>query len=61
MELLNEKRNRVIEHQKVYHAKLKRAFGKKIKVNNFKMGDLVLKKINKIATNDETKDKFKPN
>ena len=62
MESLDEKRIREIEHQKVYHVKLKRAFGKKIKSKEFKVGDLVLKEnINKLATNDEVKGKFKPN
>jgi len=31
LDLLDEKIIRAIEHQKVYHVKLKRAFGKKIK------------------------------
>lgn len=31
LELLDEKRIRAIEHQKIYHVKLKRAFGSKIK------------------------------
>jgi len=51
--MLDEKRNRAIEHQKVYHAKLKRPFGKKIKGKEFKIGELFLKEnINKIATNE---------
>jgi len=59
---LDEKRLRAIKHQKVYHAKLKSAFGKKIKTKEFKVGDFVLKEnINKIATNDEVKGKFEPN
>ena len=62
MESLDEKRIRAIEHQKVYHAKLKRAFGNKIKAKEFKVGDLVLKEnFNKSAANEETKCKFEPN
>ena len=60
--MLYEKRIRAIEHQKVYHAKFKRAFGKKIKYKEFKRGDLVLKEnINKTTTNEEAKGKFEPN
>ena len=58
MEALDEKRIRGIENQKAYHKKLKRVFGKKIKPKEFKIRDLVLKEnINKIATNDEVKEK----
>jgi len=59
---LDEKRIRPIEHQKGYHAKIKREFRKKIKSKEFKIGDLVLKEnINKTTTNNETKGKFEPN
>jgi len=62
LELLDEKWIKAIEHHKVYHAKLQRAFGKKIKIKEFKVGDLVFKEyINKIIANDETKWKFEPN
>lgn len=60
--MLDEKRIRASEHQKVYHAKLKGSFGKKIKAKEFNMGDLVLKdNINKIVVNDEVNGKFEPN
>ena len=59
---MDEKRIKEIEHHKVYHAKLKTKFGKKIKAKEFKVGDLVLKdNINKTTTNDEVKGKFEPN
>jgi len=59
---LDKKRIKAIEHQKVYHAKLKSAFGKKIKAKEFKVGDLVFKEnLNKTAANDEIKGKFEPN
>ena len=62
LESLDEKRIRAIEHQKVYHAKLKRAFGKKIKAKEFKVADLVLiENINKTIANDEAKGNFEPN
>lgn len=62
LKLLDLKRIRVIEHKKEYHAKLKRAFGKKIKPNEFKVGHLVLKgNVNNIARNDEVKEKIEPN
>jgi len=62
LERLDEKRIRAIEHQKVYHAKLKRAFAKKIEIKEFKIGDLFLKEnINKTKLNEESKGKFKPN
>lgn len=41
---------------------MKRAFGKKVKAKEFKVGDLVLKEnINKITINDEAKGKFGTN
>jgi len=62
LESLDEKRIKEIENQKAYHAKLKRVFGKKIKLKEFNVGDLILKEnINKIAANDEVKGKFEPN
>lgn len=62
LESLDEKRIKAIEHQKLYHEKIKRAFGKRIKAKEFKVEDLVLKEnINKIIANDETKGKFKSN
>lgn len=62
LELLDEKRIKAIEHKNVYHAKLKREFGKKSKAKEFKVGDLVLKEnLNKTTTNDEIKGKFEPN
>jgi len=62
LESLDEKRIKAIEHQKIYHARLKRAFDKKIKPKEFNMGDLLLKEnINKTTTNDEVKEKFEPN
>lgn len=45
MESLDEKQIKEIEHHKAYHAKMKRAFGKNIKIEEFKVGELVLKKI----------------
>lgn len=58
---MDERRIRAIEHWKVYHAKLKRAFDKKIKAKEFKVGDLVLKEnLNKPTTNDDTKAKYGP-
>lgn len=59
MEALDEKRIKSIEYQKAYHARLKRAFGKRLRPKEFKVGDLVLKE-NKNA-NDEVKGKFEPN
>jgi len=62
LEILDEKRIRAIEHQTVYHTKLKRAFGKNIKTKEFKIGDLVLKEnIIKTTSNEEAKGKFGPN
>lgn len=59
LDSLDEKISRAIENQKVYHAKLKRAFRKKIKEKELKVGDLVLKEnINKTIANDEVKGKF---
>lgn len=62
LEMLDGKRIRAIEHQKVYNAKLKREFGKKIKATQFKIGDLILKEnINKTTANEKAKGKFEPN
>lgn len=59
---MDKKRIKAIEHQKAYHAKLKRAFGKNIKVKEFKVGDLVLKEnINETTTNDEVKENLSQN
>lgn len=59
---LDEKIIKEIEHQEIYHAKLKRAFGNKIIPKEFKVGEFVLKKnINKIIANDEAKGKFELN
>ena len=62
LELLDEKRIKAIDHQKVYHAKIKREFGNNIKDKEFNVGDIVLKEnINKIIANEEAKGKFEPN
>lgn len=59
---MDEKRIHEIEHQKVYHANIKRIYEKNIKPNYFQVGDLALKEnINKITTNDDVKGKFEPN
>lgn len=62
MEALDEKIIYAIEHQKVYHAKIKRAYEKKVKPKKFHVEDLILKdNINNATTNDEVKGKFEPN
>lgn len=57
LESLDKKRIKVVEHQKAYHEKLNKAFGKNVKSKLFKIQDLILKEnINKIAMNDEVKE-----
>lgn len=63
LELLHEKWVNALEHLCVYHFRIHKAYGKKIKAKEFKVGDLVLKEdlTNTKSLKNEKKDKFKPN
>ena len=63
LESLDEKRVHTLEHMRIYHNRIKRAYGKKIKLKEFNVGDLVLKEnLAKIRALDEEKPaKFSPN
>jgi len=52
-----------LEHLRVYHSRIQKAYSKKIKPKQFKVGDLVLKEnlTNTKAIENEKKGRFKPN
>ena len=45
MDLLEEKQSRVAEKVAIYLSKIARHFNKKVRIRNFKEGDLVLRKV----------------
>jgi len=45
LEVLDETRVNTLEHLRVYHSRIQKAYNKKIKTKEFKVGDLVLKEI----------------
>jgi hypothetical protein len=57
--LLDEKRLAAIYHSRCYQNRISRAFNKFVRPRNFKVGDLVLKRI--LPIQNEAKGKFAPN
>ena len=45
LDLLEEKQSRVVERVAAYQSKIARHFNKRVRVRNFKEGDLVLRKV----------------
>jgi transposase InsO family protein len=61
LELLDECRLEALNHLQVYQNHIKRSYNKKIKVQTFQVGDLVLKENQKNMPNPDSKGKFEPN
>ena len=57
--MLDEKRLRAMYHIQGYHRRLKKAFDKKVRTIDLKLGDLVVKEIQ--ATIQDANGKFKQN
>ncbi|XP_075645543.1 uncharacterized protein LOC142616611 [Castanea sativa] len=57
--ILDEKRLKALYHIQGYQRRLRKAFNKKVRTRDLKMGDLVLKEIR--ASNQDANGKFKQN
>jgi len=59
---LDEKRFHALEHLRVYQKRISIAYGKKVILKAFKVGDMVLQEnISNTTARDELKGKFEPN
>ena len=45
LDLLEERQSRVAKNMAIYQSKIARHFNKKVRIRNFKEGDLVLRKV----------------
>ena len=61
LELLDEHRQAVYDHLRVYQKRISRGYNKKFRHREFQVGDLVLRENPKNQSHRECKGKFEPN
>lgn len=61
LELLDERRHVVFDHLRVYQKRISKGYNKKVRQQEFQVGDLVLRKNPKNQQLQDNKGKFEPN